>query len=232
MIVTEERPRVLVACEESGKVTKALRDNGINAYSCDLLPTSGDLPKYHYQGDVNILLEDFKWDCIIAFPPCTHLCSSGARHFDKKREDGRQKDAIDFFYKFINANCDYIAIENLVGIISGDYIKKWFDIEPLKPTQIIQPWEYGDKFQKTTCLWLKGLPKLEPLTTEKPQMEFKEWVDDKGIKERQSLWFYEALTKAKTPEERSIIRSKTFDGIANAMGKQWGDFLKGVITND
>ena len=203
--------KILVACEESQAVTKELRKLGHEAYSCDLLPCSGGHPEWHLQQDVIPLLKE-KWDMIIAFPPCTHLAVSGARHFEQKRKDGRQQQGIDFFMKFVNADCPRIAIENPIGIMSSIY---------RKPDQIIQPWMFGDKFTKSTCLWLKGLPKLEP-TNIVEKGEFIEWTCKKtGKKKRQAKWFFEVLKNAKTNEERSIIRSKTFPGIAKAMAKQW-----------
>ena len=203
--------KILVACEESQAVTKELRKLGHEAYSCDLLPCSGGHPEWHLQQDVIPLLKE-KWDMIIAFPPCTHLAVSGARHFEQKRKDGRQQQGIDFFMKFVNADCPRIAIENPIGIMSSIY---------RKPDQIIRPWMFGDKFTKSTCLWLKGLPKLEP-TNIVEKGEFIEWTCKKtGKKKRQAKWFFEALKNAKNNEERSIIRSKTFPGIAKAMAEQW-----------
>lgn len=170
-----------------------------------------------------------KWDMIIAFPPCTHLAVSGAAHFEKKRADGRQQAGIDFFCQFLNADCEKVVIENPVGIISGDYIAKHFPKLaekyglPKKHTQIIHPWMFGDNFSKSTCLWIKGLEPLIPLVTEQPELEWKEWIDKKtGKKKRQPKWFFDALVNAKSPEERSVIRSKTFPGIAKAMAEQWG----------
>ena len=202
--------KILVACEESQAVTKELRRLGHEAYSCDLLPCSGGHPEWHLQQDVLPLLKE-KWDMIIAFPPCTHLAVSGARHFEQKRKDGRQQQGIDFFMEFVNADCPRIAIENPIGIMSSIY---------RKPNQIIHPWMFGDKFTKSTCLWLKGLPNLEP-TNIVEKGEFFEWVDKKGRKKRQAKWFFDALKNAKNSEERSIIRSKTFPGIAKAMAEQW-----------
>ena len=155
--------KVLVACEESQAVCKAFRKRGHEAYSCDIIECSGGHPEWHIKDDVLPLLDGechfltcdgmmhsvWKWDLIIAFPPCTDLAVSGARHFEKKRADGRQRDSIEFFCKFLSADCDKIAIENPVGIISGDYIEKWFpDLAkkynlPKKQSQIIQPYEYG-----------------------------------------------------------------------------------------
>lgn len=216
--------KILVACEESQRVTIELRKLGHEAYSCDILPCSGGHPEWHLQQDVSPLLKQ-KWDMIIAFPPCTHLAVSGAAHFEKKLLDGRQREAIEFFCKFLECDCKHIAIENPVGIISGNYITKHFpDLAekyklPIKPTQIIHPWQFGDNYEKTTCLWLKGLPPLKPLTDIKPKMEYFEWVDKKGRYKRQPKWYYDAL---KLPmRERAIVRSKTFLGIAKAMAEQW-----------
>ena len=144
--------KILIACEESQEVCKAFRELGHEAFSCDILPCSGGHPEWHIQEDVKCLLNK-KWDMIIAFPPCTHLCVSGARHFKDKIADGRQQEGIDFFMLFVNANCDKIAIENPVGIMSSKY---------KKPTQIIHPWQFGHEAEKTTCLWLKNLPNLTP----------------------------------------------------------------------
>lgn len=144
--------KVLVACEESQAVAIELRRLGHEAYSCDLEPCSGGHPEWHLQQDVVPLLSE-KWDMILAFPPCTHLAVSGAAWFEQKRKDGRQQEGIDFFMMFANANCERIAIENPIGIMS----KVW-----RKPDQIIQPWQFGDEAQKATCIWVKGLPKLDP----------------------------------------------------------------------
>lgn len=247
--------KVLVACEESQTVCKAFRKRGHEAYSCDIIDCSGGHPEWHIKQDVLSILNPQieyannnvyevisfrtmdgkrhnlfgKWDMIIAFPPCTHLCVSGARHFEKKRADGRQREGIEFFCNFLNADCDKIVIENPIGIISGKYIQEHFpDLAekyglPKEPTQIIHPWMFGDNYSKSTCLWEKGVKPLIPLVTEEPEMEWKEWVDKKtGKLKRQPKWFFDALRNAKTAEERSIIRSKTFPGIAKAMAEQWG----------
>ena len=144
--------KILVACEESQAVTIELRKLGHEAFSCDILECSGGHPEWHLQEDVTPLLKQ-RWDMIIAFPPCTHLAVSGAAWFEQKRKDGRQQEAIDFFMMFANADCERIAIENPVGIMSRIY---------KKPSQIVQPYEYGHMEQKRTCLWLKGLPLLRP----------------------------------------------------------------------
>ena len=212
---------VLVACEESQRVCTAFREKGHNAFSCDILPCSGGHPEWHIQGDVLKVLnpqllqvgnsqykygiefytnngQDFhtilgKWDLIIAFPPCTHLAVSGARYFEQKRKDGRQQQGIDFFMKFTKADCERIAIENPIGIMSTHY---------RKPDQIIQPWMFGHGETKATCLWLKNLPKLEPTNI----------VDGR----EQRIW------RMPPGPERAKERSKTYEGIAKAMADQWG----------
>lgn len=236
---------ILVACEESQRVCMAFREKGHEAYSCDIIECSGGHPEWHIQADVLPLLNgscefktadgtthkiNGKWDMIIAFPPCTHLAVSGAAWFEKKRADGSQRDAIEFFCKFLNADCDRISIENPVGIIAGKYIQQWFpDLAekynlPIKPTQIIQPYEYGDAAKKTTCLWLKGLPKLVP-TNIVDAGEF--YMSPDGRK-----YSVGASADAARDENGKIlgwndprtalIRSKTYPGIAKAMAEQWG----------
>jgi hypothetical protein len=198
--------RVLIACEYSGAVRDQFIKLGHDAMSCDLLPT--DAPGPHYQGDVFDIIND-GWDMMIAFPPCTHLALSGAMHFEKKRLDGRQEEGLKFVKDLMNANIPKIAIENPIGIISSR-IKKY--------DQIIQPYYFGDPFQKSTCRWLKG---LQPLirTNVVHCGEFKEWIDKKtGKKKKQPLWYYQALEGGK---DRWKIRSQTFPGIAKAMAEQW-----------
>lgn len=198
--------KVLIACEYSGAVRDEFIKLGHDAMSCDLLPT--DVPGPHYQGNVFDIIND-GWDMMIAFPPCTHLALSGAPHFEKKRQDGRQQEALDFVKALMLAPIDKIAIENPLGIISSN----------IRPhDQVIQPYEFGDPFQKSTCLWLKNLPKLTP-TNIVHKGEFKEWIDKKtGKKKRQPMWFFEALSKG---DQRWKIRSQTFPGIAKAMAEQW-----------
>ena len=170
---------------------------------------------------------DGKWDMIIAFPPCTHLAVSGARHFEKKRADGRQREAIEFFCQFLNADCDRIAIENPVGIISGDYIREHFpDLAekyglPKKSTQIIHPWMFGHECTKATCLWLKGVDPLTPTNivekgtvhTTEGGNRYTDWMK----------WFTDENGKAISWNNpmTAKLRSKTFPGIAKAMAEQW-----------
>ena len=141
--------RALVGCEFSGVVRRALRDQGVDAWSCDLLPSEDDSP-YHIQGDVLEVMGDC-WDLGIFHPPCTDLAVSGARHFKEKIADGRQERALEFVRKLMSASIPKIAIENPVSVISSKI---------RKPDQIIQPWMFGHGETKATCLWLKGLPKL------------------------------------------------------------------------
>jgi len=148
---------------------------------------------------------------MIAFPPCTDLAVSGARHFERKIADGSQQKSIQFFMDLINAPIAKIAVENPIGIMSSRF---------RKPDQIIQPWMFGDKAQKSTCLWLKGLDKLEA-TDIVEKGEFFEFVSKKGEKKRMPMWYYKALSQAKTPEQRRTLRSKTFPGIAKQMAVQW-----------
>ena len=207
--------KILVACEESQAVTKHLRKLGHEAFSCDILDCSGGHPEWHFKEDVfKVIQKD--WDMMIAFPPCTHLATSGARHFAKKIADGRQQQGIDFFMELINAPIERIAVENPIGIMSTKY---------RKPDQIIQPWQFGDKAQKSTCLWLKNLPKLVP-TDVVDKGEFFEFTSKKGVKKKMAMWYYKALLEAKTPEQRSTLRSKTFEGIAHAIATQWTTDIK------
>lgn len=210
--------RILVACEESQTVANAFRRKGHEAFSCDIEDCSGGHPEYHIKDDVFNHLDD-GWDMIIAHPPCTHLAISGARHFEKKRLDGRQREGIEFFCKLLNANCDKLVVENPVCIISGEYIKEYFpDLcekygLPIKPTQIIQPYEFGDPYTKKTCLWIKGLDKLEPTNIlQRPEGG---WLNQSFTETGRYGWYNGKFNSSK-------VRSKTFDGIANAMADQWG----------
>ena len=210
--------RVLVACEESQVVCKAFRDKGHEAFSCDILDCSGGHPEWHIKDDVrNVLnsypiLMGFKWDMIIGFPPCTHLANSGAKHFAKKKKDGRQQEGIDLFMAIANADCPKIAIENPVGIMSTVW---------RKPDQIIHPYMFGDYVQKKTCLWLKGLPKLisTDVRFKDPQTKFFANKVKFSSGKTMSDWYYQ--TSCLPHNQRSLARSKTFPGIAKAMAEQW-----------
>lgn len=188
---------VLVACEFSGTVRDAFIKEGHNAWSCDLLPS--DVPGPHIQGDVRSRLDD-GWDLMIAHPPCTYLTNAGAR-WHKNNIVERTK-ALEFVQELLNAPIPKIALENPVGIISTKI---------RKPDQVIHPWQYGHAEQKRTCLWLKGLPLLQPTNDVRTQMLAL------PKKDRMRLLY---LSPSPT---RWKVRSKTYDGIAEAMAKQWGN---------
>lgn len=216
--------RVLVACEESQEVCKAFRAKGHEAYSCDIEPCSGGHPEWHIQGDALPLINGNctfqtvdgkthivkgKWDILIAHPPCTYLTLTGNRWFNEEKygEKARQRkvkreEAADFFMKFINADCEKIAVENPVGYMGTAY---------RKCDQTIQPYQFGDPFEKLTCLWMKNLQKLRSTNEVKPP-ERQVLPSGKTI----PAWY------SKGGKERQKNRSKTFPGIAKAMADQWG----------
>jgi hypothetical protein len=200
--------KILITCEESQTVCKAFRKLGFEAYSNDLVDCSGDCPEFHLKMDSFDAINSQKWDCLIAHPPCTHLAVSGARHFEQKRKDGRQQEAIKFFMDIAKSNIEFIAIENPICIMS----KVW-----RKPDQIIQPYFFGDAERKTTCLWLKNLPKLKPTNMVEPNLITTPSGD------KLSKWHYDSY-KLKN-EDKSKMRSKTFEGMADAMALQWSNFM-------
>lgn len=206
---------ILIACEESQVVAIEFRKFGHEAYSCDLLPCSGGHPEWHLKRDVTKLL-DQKWDMIIAFPPCTYITVTGNRWFniEKYGESAAQRHrdrefAIKFFMMFAECECEKVAIENPVGTMSSEW---------RRPDQIINPWQFGDPFEKKTCLWLRGLPKLLPTNIVTPPKRIK-------FKSGKSMpsWYSDAWRLPK--DERAKLRSKTFPGIAMAMASQWGPLL-------
>lgn len=221
---------VLVACEESQRVCTAFRERGHRAFSCDIQECSGGHPEWHIQGDVLPLLngkcefvlqngktdrQTDRWDLIIAHPPCTFLSNAGARWLwaNGKLNNERYKKGLsgkEFFMKFYNADCDKIAIEN--PIPSAVY-------ELPKYTQTIEPYMFGHNVTKKTCLWLKGLPKLQPTNIVEPY-KGREITMKNGTK-RFSCWTMDC-GKAYGGTDRQRDRSKTFPGIANAMADQWG----------
>lgn len=201
--------RVLVACEESQEVCKAFRELGHEAYSCDIEPCSGGHPEWHLQCDALEIIK-MRWDLIIAHPPCTYLTLTGNKWFNPEYKDRfpdrekQREEAVKFFMMFANADCEKIAIENPVCIMSS----RW-----RKPDQYIEPYYFGDPEKKKTGLWLKGLPKLVPTDVVEPII-----VQCKsGAKEPR--WHMETMKLP--PKERSKARSKTFPGIAKAMASQW-----------
>lgn len=181
--------RALVACEYSGRVRDALRRRGVEAMSCDLLPT--EVPGPHYQGDVRDVLYE-GWDLLIAHPPCTHLAVSGARWFKEKQKE--QAEALDFVRLLLNAPVPRIALEQPISIVASR----------IAPTsQVIHPWQFGHGERKTTCLWLINLPHLIPTNVVS------------GREER--------VHRMAPGPDRWKERSRTFEGIADAMADQWGD---------
>lgn len=183
--------RVLIACEFSGIVRDAFAKRGFDAWSCDLLPS--ETPGRHYQGDIKDFL-DGEWDLLIAHPPCTHLAVSGARWFKYKQTE--QKEALAFVQTLLDAQVKHIALENPISIISTKI---------RKPSQVIQPWQFGHGETKATCLWLKNLPLLVPTDIVE------------GREQR--------VHNMPPGPNRWRERSRTFQGIADAMAKQWGDYI-------
>jgi len=180
---------VLIACEFSGVVRDAFTKKGHNAWSADVLPS--ERPGPHIQGDVRKVLAQ-SWDLMIAHPPCTYLAVSGARWFEGRRKE--QVSALGFVALLMSADIPRIAIENPVSIISSTI---------RKPDQIIQPWQYGHGEMKTTCLWLKNLPKLRPTNV---------------VEGRRGR-----ILELSPGPDRAKERSRTYQGIADAMAEQWGD---------
>ena len=172
-----------------------------------MLPTSGRHPEWHIQADALEVVK-MDWDMVIAFPPCTHLAVSGAAWFERKRRNGQQDMGIGFFKAFTALDhVPHVAIENPVGIMSKLY---------RKPDQIIQPYQFGDPYEKKTCLWLKGLPELKPTNVVEPEPRT---VYESG--NTMPTWYADAWSLS--PHERATVRSKTFPGIAKAMATQWGN---------
>ena len=218
--------KVLIACEESQAVCKAFRKLGHEAYSCDIIEPSGSHPEWHILGDAlealkggqittmdGVTHDVGKWDLLIAHPPCTYLSAAGNRWFNVERygeraiERAHNRDkAARFFMQFINADVDRIAVENPIGAMSTRY---------KKPTQIVQPYWFGDAERKPTCLWLKGLPPLQPTNMVEPNI-----VKYKNGKGTDCKWHMDTI--GLPPAERAKARSKTFPGIAKAMAEQWG----------
>lgn len=235
--------KVLVACEESQAVCKAFRELGHEAYSCDIQECSGGHPEWHIQGDVLEILEPRdhgnnylpaiwfstvdgafheieKWDMILAFPPCTHLSSSGQHWFSRGLKDPQlREDAAAFFMRLANVDCERIAIENPVGVMST----RW-----RKPDQKIQPWMFGHPMTKTTCLWLKGLPPLKPTDVlERPP---EGWSNQSFTKSGVYKGFVNYDENGKilswNDPRTAKARSKTFPGIAKAMAEQWSKYIE------
>jgi len=229
--------KILIGCEESQAVTKAFRALGHEAFSCDILPCSGGHLEWHLQGDIFEVIKsgNIEFDLAIFHPPCTFLSVSGAAwmydpkdkelpikerrphpKFPNRRKD--QEDALNFVRSLMEVDIKYLAIENPVSVISSKI---------RKPDQIIQPWQFGDEAQKTTCLWLKNLPFLKST-----EIVGKGEMITYGSGKKMPKWYVEALTNSKTDTERRTLRSKTFQGIANAMAKQWSDYIVSEKNKD
>ena len=223
--------KVLVACEESQTVCKAFRERGHEAYSCDILEPSGGHSEWHILGDALEAIKGGvittmdgaehdigKWDLLIAHPPCTYLAVSGNRRFDTDKYGdkarariSKRKEAATFFMQFVNAPVDKIAVENPVGYMSTHY---------KKPDCIVQPFQFGDKARKTTCLWLKNLPKLNPTNI----VDMGDILPGGFSTGASANWATDAAGKPiRWNDPRTArARSKTFLGIAAAMAEQWG----------
>lgn len=199
--------KILIACEYSGTVREAFAAKGHTVWSCDILPT--EIPGNHYQGDVFDIL-DRGWDMLIAFPPCTYLSYVSIKHWNRPGRKEQREAAMAFFLGLANAPIEKIAVENPVG---------WANTIWRKPDQIVHPYYFGEPFQKRTCLWLKNLPPLDYFKTmipKPPPLYICQGPKSKG----KAINWVEGI---KGVENRSKARSKTFQGIANAMATAWSD---------
>ena len=224
---------LLVACEESQRVCIAFRQRGWEAYSCDIIDCSGGHPEYHIKQDVLPLLNgncDFetgdgvkhhidRWNMLIAHPPCTELCSAGQHWFSRGIKDPKMReDAVDFFMRFINADCEHIAVENPIGIMSTRY---------RKPDCVIQPWQFGHPETKATCLWLKNLPSLVPTNIiKKPEGGWENQQISNGKYTGFKNYDENGKILAWNDPRTKVIRSRTYIGIAEAMAEQWTKYLE------
>ena len=228
MSLQKHKLQILVASEESQRVTEAFRKLGHEAYSCDIIEPSGSHPEWHILGDVTSILDGRcifetmdgtvigipdQWNLVIGFPPCTFLTTTGNRWHNVDRygqaaieRNHKRDEAAEFFMRIANADCDHIAIENPVGVMST----RW-----RKPDQIIQPYMFGDPFEKRTCLWLKGLPKLHKTNVVEPPPR---QVLSSG--KTMPRWY------SNCGGDRAKARSKTFPGVAEAMATQWSTYLE------
>lgn len=213
--------RILVACEESQAVTKEFRKRGFQAFSCDLQEASGGHPEWHFKENLfDVIKREKPFHLIIAHPPCTYLTNGGAvRMYPVKGQIDPERfkkamEARDFFMAILNAECKHIAIENPMPMKCVNLPEK---------SQVIQPYEYGDPFSKKTYLWLKNLPKLEPTNI---LTEYSPYINGGGGRlHKENYKNTKGWTSAK-------YRSKTFKGIAEAMAKQWGDFIMDEFLKD
>lgn len=198
--------KVLIACEFSQVVTKAFRARGHTAYSCDLLDCEGGHPEWHFKKDVFEAISSQKWDLMIAHPPCTYLCVSGIHWNNRGRGWDNTYKAIDFVKALFNADIPRIAIENPIGVLSSHIGK---------PNQIVRPYNFGHDAAKSTCLWLKNLPKLEHTDYIPPRII-------NGKKRWSNQCENGGQDKLGPSKDRWKIRSITYQGIADAFAEQWG----------
>lgn len=225
--------KVLIACEESQRITIEMRKLGHECYSCDIDVPSGGHPEWHILHDVLPYINgnctfttmdrvqhtiEGEWDLLIAHPPCTYLTCSGNRWFNIEKYGDKaiarmkeREKAIEFFMKFINAKCEHICVENPVGYMNTHF---------RKPDQIIQPFWFGDPERKTTCLWLKNLPHLTATNMVDPDI-----TDSSTGHSGYSTWHMDMEYIGKDKKERSKMRSKTFPGIAKAIAEQWSNII-------
>lgn len=211
----------LIGCEESQAVTKAFRNKGHEFYSCDLKPCSGGHPEWHIQGDVIQAINSDQWDFIGLHPVCTKMTLSGNRHYGiGKPRHYERIEAVEWtiaLWQLATSKCSKVYLENPMGAMNGN--------SRMPKPQIIQPYYFGDEYQKTTCLWLHGLPRLfhakeTDLFAEKTHVQKGEFVTFESGK-RHPKWYADALKES--PEKRRELRSKSFPGISNAMAEQWSN---------
>lgn len=207
-MINKKDIKILVACEESQAVCIAFRELGFEAYSCDLIECSGGYPEWHIKGDAIEVLNKYKWDLVVAHPPCTRIANSGVMWLKKRNLWKDLDEAITFFNEFVRYGKagNKIAIENP--------IPHKYAVEKIgKYTQVIQPYQFGHPERKATCLWLFGLPELKETNNVIKEMK-------KLPKNKQQRIHY-----LPPGEDRAKLRSKTFPGIARAMAEQWGEYI-------
>ena len=220
-----EKLRAIVSCEESQTVLHELLQLGVDAYSCDILPSSGRYPERHFQEDIfEVLKREDKFDLMIGHPPCTYLTVTGNRWFNVEKYGQKaldriqlREEAVQFVKDLYDQDIDHVSLENPIGFLSTAW---------RKPDQIISPWMFGDNMEKKTCLWTKNLPLLIPEITEKPEIDQFEWVNNKGIKKKQSMWYYK--TRCLPHKDRANAASKTFPGIARALATTYVNHIKNL----
>jgi len=201
--------KILIACEESQIVTKAFRRAGLEAFSNDIIDCSGGRPDWHLKMDVFEAVNSNEWDAMIAFPPCTYLTTTANRSFLNNPERWEKRlEAVKFVYRLMNVDIPHIAIENPKGVLSS-HIRK--------PDQYIQPYEHGHRDSKMTGLWLKNLPLITQTEIVEP-----EWITSPSGKRCSKTHWQNPSTNN---PENAKLRSKTYEGIAQAMANQWGNFL-------